>query len=223
MARQFRESDERETQVNQPANANRYFDFAASSLPAYQKSAYAEAVRAFGYDVKYIPAEFLESDINWVFGEVSRVKYTEAFDVRMSVEGYDDLHKALLNYNKYGMFIQPDSVEMSVGKDDFMSIVSETVKPKSGDLIMFYVHGEEVLMEVTSATLKFDSFFLFSVKLYNYNAMTTIATGEQGPDSASTLEDSVKLPVEMTGNEKIEEIDSENEDFGRVNSVWGTY
>jgi hypothetical protein len=171
--------------------------------------------------VKYIPLEFISSDINYVFGEINKVNFPVAYSIRMKVEGYDDLHKALLNYNKFGLFIQPDSVEVSVSKNDYETIVSSTDKPRAGDLIYITIHDENILFEVASCSLKFDSFYLFSIKLYNYNALESFNTNISQIDNVPNVLDNVS--ADFNQNEKIAEINNENEDFEKPNSIWGTY
>ena len=204
-----------------PVNASPWFTFDTNYLSTYQKNCYEETVRLFGFDVKYIPLEFISSDINYVFGEINKVNFPVAYSIRMKVEGYDDLHKALLSYNKFGLFIQPDSVEVSVSKNDYETIVSSTDKPRAGDLIYITIHDENILFEVASASLKFDSFYLFSIKLYNYNALTDISTGVPGIDNVANVLDNVS--ADFNQNDKIAEINNENEDFEKPNSIWGTY
>jgi hypothetical protein len=204
-----------------PYNANNYFDFNDNYLTAYQKNMYGEAVNLFGYDVIYIPIEFVESDINWVFGEINKVKYTLSFNIRMKVEGYDELHKAMLNYQKFGMLILPDNLKISVGISDFNSIAinqNEIIKPKTGDLIYFEIHNESILFEIVSTSFKYNSFYMFNVKLYNYNALNAINVGIPkidnipNDDAPTTNEES---------NDKFETINDEFEDTSSINSIWG--
>jgi len=210
--------------VTIPSNANSYFSFSTDFLSDYQKNAYAETVQMFGFNVKYVPIEFVEGDVSYVFGEVTKIKYTQAFDIRMRIEGYDDLHKALMNYSKFGFFIQPENLEVSVGKQDFLDIVFSSDKPKAGDLILVKIHDEDVLFEVVSSALKYDSFYLFSVRLYNYNALTAISTGIEEIDKIQTEKDQIiGLPNVGTVNDAVQTAADESTDFSRPNSIWGNY
>jgi hypothetical protein len=207
-----------------PPGASPYFAFSTDFLSTYQKNAYAESVRMFGFDVVYVPVEFVEGDVDYVFGEITKIKYTIAYDVRMRVEGYDDLHRALMSYSKFGFFIQPENVEVSVGKTDFRTAVPLAGTPKAGDLILVKIHDEDVLFEVTAAALKYDSFYLFSVRLYNYSNPTTISTGVTELDRVATDRDQVAtLPAGETVNAAVQRVAEESEDFSRPDGIWGRY
>jgi hypothetical protein len=209
--------------MSQPINANKYFDFNQNYLSSYQKNMYSEAVQMYGFDIKYIPIEFAEDDINWTFGEINKVKYTLAYDLRMKIEGYDDLHKALLNYTKFGMLILPDNLEISVGMNDYKTIVinnNEIMYPKTGDLIYFEIHDESLLFEVVSVSPKYDSFYLFNVKLYNYNALNAIETGIPKIDNITDLDNPLTI---LDSNERIEETNKEFENPEKQHSIWGNY
>lgn len=209
--------------MTQPINSNKYFDFNQNYLSSYQKNMYSECVQMYGFDVKYIPIEFADADINWIFGEINKIKYTMAFDIRMRIEGYDDLHKALLNYSKFGMLILPDNLSISVGMADYRRIVinnEEIINPKTGDLIYFDVHNESILFEVVSISPKYDSFYLFNVKLYNYNALNSIETGIQKLDNITNSDNPTTIPE---SNSRIEEINNEFIDDSKTNSIWGKY
>ena len=207
----------------QPSNANKYFSVSENYLSSYQINAYAEVVQMYGYNVKYIPVEFLEDDINWVFGELVKLKYTMAFDIRMYIKGYDELHKAMINYNKYGMLILPDTLEISVGVGDYNTIVLQgttILPPKVGDLIYFEIHNESIIFEVTSISFKFNSFYLFEVKLYGHTALNSIQTGIDKIDNISNIlsNNPETLSVE---NDKIEIANDEFQDKSQQSSVWG--
>lgn len=208
---------------NLPNNANPYFKSNNKFLLQYQKNVFAEAVQMFGFDIKYIPIEFAAEDINWVFGEINKVKYTLAYDIRMRIEGYDDLHRALLNYSKFGMLILPDNLKITVGMDDFNSIVindNNIIYPKTGDLIYFEVHNESLLFEVVSISYKYDSFYLFDVKLYNYNAINAIQTGIAKIDNITNSDNPETI---LESNERIETINKEFENPDKKSDLWGEY
>jgi len=208
-----------------PTNANSYFQFSTNYLSVFQKNMYAETVQMFGYDCVYIPINFIEGDINYIFGEVNKVYYTNAFNIRMYINNYDELQEAFNSYIKFGMLLLPESLEASVSKEDYNSIIMEdssgsmaVIQPKSGDLIYFNIHNESVLFEITHINLLYDSFYTFLIRLYNYDATNSISTGITDIDN---VEDSDVTTVDQ--NQEIEDANDEFQDQTKRHNVWGSY
>ena len=208
-----------------PSNANPYFEFSTNYLSSYQKNMYAETIQMFGYNCQYIPIDFVEGDINYVFGEVNKVSYTQTFSMRMYIENYDELHQAFNNFIKYGILLLPESLECSISKQDYESIVTKTVDeennvipPKTGDLIYFQIHDESVLFETTQINFLYDSYYSFPIRLYNYNATVTFDTGNDDIDSVDGSD-----TIDINQNQKIEDAYDEFQDPTKRHNIWGSY
>jgi len=208
--------------MTKPANASKWFSFNTDHLVDYQKACFGEAVNLFGWNCKYLPIEFVEGDINWVFGEIPKIKYTQAFDLRIHIVGYKELYEAIGDYTKFGMLLMPEGLKATVGKDDYRSIVIDGsgnfINPHPGDLIMFRIHKDDIILEVTDVGLMFDSYYDLDLKLYNYDALTTIST--------DTPADNIDIPEDFpsdNNNEKIEEQNEQYQDHTKRHQTWGAY
>lgn len=211
--------------MSTPANANPYFNVNTNYLSEYQKNMYAEAIQMFGYDCIYIPISFVEGDINYVFGEVNKVHYTKSFNIRMYVNQYDEIVKAFNTYIKFGILILPESIEFNVSKQDYESIIKESINgvctvisPKVGDLIYFRIHNESVLFETTHMNFLFDSYYSFQIRLYNYNATNTINTGISDIDSVDSSQ-----ATTVDQNLEIENANDEYQNTTKRHDIWGDF
>ncbi len=204
-----------------PANANSFFNVSENLLTSYHKGMYRESVQMFGYDCKYIPIDFTSGDINYIFGEVPKISYTKIFDIRMFMDEYDEIHEAIASFSKFGFMVAPDNITVTVSKTDYDLIIKDNgtvIPPKSGDLILVTIHAESVLFEVTHITYKYDSYYLMNVKLYNYDSMTTIDTGNQLVDSVNDSD-----YINLDFNKEIEDANEEYQDHNARHSVFGEY
>lgn len=213
-----------------PANANSYFDVNTNYLSSYQINMYKEAVQMFGIDCKYIPIIFVSDDIDYVFGEIPKIHYDEAYDLRMYIDGYDELHQAVDNFSKFGLFIEPENLEITVGKEDFRNIIlngpmgggfSEgfaTSFAQVGDLIYFQIHNEHLMFEITHAEIYYNSFYHFNVKMFQYDANTAISTSDSFIDAVTSIDS-----PSTNENTVIDIANSENKDPSEHHTIFGDY
>lgn len=207
-----------------PINSNPFFtDTNNYFIPQYQKDMYGESIQMFGLDVYYIPISFQSSDINWIFGEIPKISYNSAFSIRVFLDNYDEIHKAILSYNKFGMFIEPESLIATVSSTDYRRIVvtseGSTIDALSGDLIYLTIHNQNILFEITHVeNLMYDSYYEFTLRLYQHNTLTNIQTGIDVIDNQADIEDIIPK-----NNELIENNTDDYRDKSKQSSIWGNY
>ena len=206
-----------------PENANPFFNFNTTDLPAYTVDAYKETIQLFGINVKYLPITYNPDTVNYSFGEMEQVRYDLAIDLRMSVEGYAEFLEGLADYNKFGFFVE-SSIIFTVGKDDYEAIVLDPdtgkhMTPSVGDIITFKLHSNDILMEISDTQLVYDSYYKFVTKLYNYDQGTSFDTGFDVVDGIDMPDDFPSID----DNKKIEENNQQHQNPNKQDNSWGSY
>lgn len=144
---------------------NPFFNKTHPSEQALIENLTIEQIKMFGYDMIYVPREFIKDDK--IFGEGKWYKFKDAFPIEMYIETVNGFEGQGDIISKFGLQVK-DRVTLVLAKKRFekevTSLRTDIVRPREGDLVYFpFSNG---LFEINF--VEHENPFYFIGKLYTY-------------------------------------------------------
>jgi hypothetical protein len=161
-----------------------------------------EQIKMFGYDMIYVPREFIKEDK--IFGEGKWYKFKDTFPIEMYIENVNGFEGQGDLISKFGLQVK-DRVTLILAKKRFenevTAIRNDIVRPREGDLIYFpFSNG---LFEINF--VEHENPFYFHGKLYTYKLTcelfnydhSDMDTGVSEIDAIETENNTIPLVVRV--------------------------